>query len=174
MTARRIKPPHDPEADERVRQLNKRQITSWFFPDGSRTYFRFSDGRLGSMPNDGMGMRVELDDPYTAKTYLDKMRDLSERYQLVNGVPVLTKRGQELKEQERLEREFKKTQPPEWFDASYFEPTNTGVYLCEVKVGLFRKRIEEQKIYFKSGIFRGKWLTPFTARVVKWQDKRLK
>jgi len=97
--------------------------------------------------------------------YLDKIRDMHERYRLEDGKLVLTKRGQELEEQERLEREFKKTQPPEWFDASYFEPTNTGTYLCEVKVGLFRRRIEEQKVYFKNNYFRGNWLAPFTAKL---------
>jgi len=173
MGARRIKAPHDPEADKRVRQLNRNQLGSMFGFDGIRTYFRFPDGRLGSMPKFGMGMRVELDDPYTGNMYLDKIRDMHERYRLEDGKLVLTKRGQELKEQERLEREFKKTQPPEWFDASYFEPTNTGTYLCEVKVGLFRRRIEEQKVYFKNNYFQGNWLAPFTAKVVKWQDKRL-
>lgn len=174
MAARRIKPPHDPEADEYVRQLNKSQLGSLFCRDGSRTYFRFPDGRLGSMPNDGLGMRVELDDPFTANSYLEKMRDWNERYTLENGSIVLTERGKELKEQERLDREFKKTQPLEWYDAEYFEPTSTGKYLCEVSVGFIRKRTEERNVYFKSEIFRGKWLSPFSVTVKKWQDERLK
>jgi len=171
MVAKRIKPPHDPEADEYVRQLNRRQIRSWLFPESEKTYFRFPDGRLGSMQ--GLSMRVELDDPFTANAYLEKMRDWSERYELQDGRIVLTERGKELKEQERKECEFKKAQPPELYDADEFEPERTGKYLCKVRCGIFRRRTETHEVYFKSGIFRGKWLTPWTVRVVEWQDKRI-
>lgn len=171
MAARRIKAPHDPEADEYVRQLNKKEKPwSWLDPHNSRHYFRFPDGRLGSMR--GLSMRVELDDPYTANAYLEKMRDWNERYELQDGRLVLTKRGLELKEQERKEREFKKTQPPEWHDAEYFEPDRTGKYKCVIERGFFRKRTEEMSIHYKmrvSGVY-GDWLKPFGAKILKWRD----
>ena len=173
MAARRIKPPHDPEADEYVRQLNKRQIGSWLIPESKRTYFRFPDGRLGSMR--GLSMRVELDDPFTANAYLEKMRDWNERYELKDGRIVLTERGKELKEQERKEREVKKAQPPEWYDAEYFEPERTGKYKCVVERGFFRKRTEEMNIHYKtrvSGVL-GDWLKPFGTNVIKWLDDPL-
>lgn len=124
-----------------------------------RDYFRFPDGRLASISDYG-GIRVEMEDPETARIYARTIAEKFGRYDLKDGKIVENPDAPEIPKK-----------IPEWKKARDYKPERTGEYVCMTESGFLKKKVAQQTIKYRHIMMGGEWITNGSTRVVYWLDE---